>query len=89
MKISSEIEFFNLWALRETGWFPKVGAYFGEGDATKHFSVKRRVFFSEKGEGNSVNEEFQLFGKDFYRKDNSVRSSKPFSDPPVAPDFDN
>ena len=31
-----------------------------EGDATKHFSVKKRIF-SEKGGGNSVN---QGFGKD-------------------------
>ena len=35
-----------------------------EGDVTKHFSVKKRVF-SEKGGGNSVN---KGFGKDFYKK---------------------
>ena len=45
---------------------------FGEGDATKHFSVKR-------GGGNSVNEGF---GKDIYRKGNSVKRSGPFSEPP-------
>ena len=51
---------------------------FWEGDATKHFSVKKRVF-SEKGGGNSVN---QGFGKDFYRKGNSVKRSGRFSEPP-------
>ena len=44
---------------------------FLEGDATKHFSVKKGLF-SEKGEGNPVN---QGFGKDFYRKGNSVKRS--------------
>ena len=38
-------------------------------------SVKKGVF-SEKGGGNSVNEGF---GKDFYRKGNSVKRSGPFS----------
>ena len=38
-------------------------------DATKHFSVKRRLF-NEKGGGISVNEGF---GQDFYRKGNSVK----------------
>ena len=49
-------------------------ADFWEGDATKHFSVKKGVF-SEKGGGNSVN---QGFGKDFYRKGNSVKRFGPF-----------
>ena len=53
-------------------------ADFGGGDATKHFSVKKGVF-SEKGGGNSVN---GGFGKDFYRKGNSVKRSGPFSEPP-------
>ena len=53
-------------------------ADFWEGDATKHFSVKKGLF-SEKGGGNSVNEGF---GKDFYRKGNSVKRSRPFSEPP-------
>ena len=47
-----------------------LGADFGEGDATKHFSVKKSFCFSEKGGGNSVN---KGFGKDFYRKGNSVK----------------
>ena len=47
-------------------------ADFWEGDATKHFSVKKKGIFSEKGGGNSVN---QGFGKDFYRKGNSVKRS--------------
>ena len=51
---------------------------FWEGDATKHFSVKKG-FFSEKGGGNSVNEGF---GKDFYRKGNSVKKFGPFTEPP-------
>ena len=37
----------------------------------KGFSVKRGRQFSEWG-----------FGKDFYRKGNSVKSSGPFSEPP-------
>ena len=53
-------------------------ADFGEGDATKPFSVKKGVF-SEKGGGNSVN---QGFGKDFYRKGNSVKRFRPFTEPP-------
>ena len=54
-----------------------IRADFWEGDATKHFSVKKR-FFSEKGGGNSANEGF---GKAFDRKDNSVKRSGPFSEP--------
>ena len=50
----------------------------GEGDATKRFSVKKGVF-SENGGGNSVNEGF---GKDFYRKGNSVKRFRPFTEPP-------
>ena len=42
-----------------------IRADFWEGDATKHCSVEKKGFFSEKGGGNSVN---QGFGKDFYRK---------------------
>ena len=42
------------------------------------FQWKQGVF-SEKGGGNSVNEGF---GKDFYRKGNSVKSSGPFGEPP-------
>ena len=53
-------------------------ADFWEGDATKHFSEKK-VVFSELGGGNSVN---QGFGKDFYRKGNSVKSFRRFSEPP-------
>ena len=49
-----------------------------EGDATKHFSVKKGVF-SEKGGGNSVN---GGFGKDFYRKGDSVKRFGLFSEPP-------
>ena len=42
------------------------------------FQWKKGVF-SEKGGGNSVN---QGFGKDFYRKGNSVKRSGRFSEPP-------
>ena len=56
----------------------QIRADFWEGDATKHFSVKKRIF-SEKGGGDSVN---QGFGKDFYRKGNSVKRFGPFSEPP-------
>ena len=42
------------------------------------FSEKKGVF-SEKGGGNSVN---QGFGKDFYRKGNSVKRFGRFSEPP-------
>ena len=58
----------------------RIRADFREGDATKHFSVKKGVF-SEKGGGNSVNEGF---GKDFYRKGNSVKRFGPFSEPPES-----
>ena len=51
---------------------------FLEGDATKHFSVKKELF-SEKRGGSSVNEGF---GKDFYRKSNSVKRSGSFCEPP-------
>ena len=55
-----------------------LGADFWEGDATKHFSVNKG-FFGEKGGGDSVN---GGFGKDFYRKNNSVKRSGRFSEPP-------
>ena len=57
---------------------PNFRADFWEGDATKHFSVKKGVF-SEKGGGNSVNERL---GKDFYRRGNSVKRFGPFTEPP-------
>ena len=59
-------------------WAHPFRADFWEGDATKHFSVKKGVF-SEKGGGNSVNEGF---GKDLYRKGNSVKRFRPFTEPP-------
>ena len=55
----------------------KIRADFWEGDATKRFSVKKRIF-SEKGGGNSV---YCGFGKDFYRKGNSVKRFGPFTQP--------
>ena len=57
----------------------QVKADFWGGDATKHFSVRKKGIFSEKGGGNSVN---QGFGKDFYRKGNSVKRSGRFREPP-------
>ena len=48
-----------------------------EGDATKHFPVKKG-FLSEKGGSNSVKEGL---GKDFYRKGYSVKSFGPFTEP--------
>ena len=39
----------------------------------------KKGVFSEKGGGNSVN---QGFGKDFYRKGNSVKRFGPFTEPP-------
>ena len=57
----------------------QIGTHFWEGDATKHFSVKKKGVFSEKGGGNSVN---GGFGKDFYRKGNSVKRFRPFTEPP-------
>ena len=57
----------------------QIRADFWEGDATKHFSGKKRGFFSEKGRGDSVNEGF---GKDLYRKGNSVKGFGPFTEPP-------
>ena len=49
---------------------------FGKGMRRSTFSVKKRGF-SEKGGGNSVNEGF---GKDFYRKGNSVKRFGPFTE---------
>ena len=57
----------------------KIRADFWEGDATKYFSVKKNGFFSEKGGGNSVNQDF---GEDFYRKGNSMKRFGPFTAPP-------
>ena len=53
-------------------------AVFWEGDATKHFSVKKKGFSVKRGGGSSVNEGF---GKDFYRKGKSVKRSWRFSEP--------
>ena len=50
----------------------------GRGCDEALFSEKKGGF-SEKGGGNSVN---GGFGKDFYRKGNSVKRSRPFSEPP-------
>ena len=41
--------------------------------------LKKKGLFGEKGGSNSVNERF---GKDFYRKGNSVKRSGPFNEPP-------
>ena len=51
--------------------------FLGRGCDEALFSEKKGVF-SEKGGGNSVN---GGFGKDFYRKGNSVERSGPFSEP--------
>ena len=45
--------------------------------ATKHFSVKKKDF-SVKGGRHLVNEGF---GKDFYKKGNSMKRSWPFNEP--------
>ena len=50
----------------------------GRGCDEALFSEKKGVF-SEKGGGSSVN---QGFGKDFYRKGNSVKRFGPFTEPP-------
>ena len=50
----------------------------GRGCDEALFSDKKGVF-SEKGGGNSVN---QGFGKDFYRKGNSVKRFGRFTEPP-------
>ena len=51
--------------------------FLGRGRDEALFSEKG--VFSEKGGGNSVNEGF---GKDLYRKGNSVKRFGPFSEPP-------
>ena len=58
---------------------PYQSRFLVEGDATKHFSVKKRDFQCEKGGGNSVN---QGFGKDLHRKGNSVKRFGPFAELP-------
>ena len=50
-----------------------------EGAAMKHFAVKKEVFFGWKG-GREFSE--WGVGKAFYRKGNSVKRSRPFSEPP-------
>ena len=52
--------------------------FLGRGCDEALFIVKKG-FFSEKGGGNSVN---QGFGKDFYRKGNSVKRFGPFTETP-------
>ena len=52
--------------------------FLGRGCDEALFSEKKGVL-SEKGGGNSVN---GGFGKDFYRKGNSVKRFGPFSEPP-------
>ena len=42
----------------------------------------KKGVFSEKGGGNPVNEGFGKVRKDFYRKGNSVKRSRPFIEPP-------
>ena len=54
---------------RGVAWGIVFQSRFLEGDATKHFSVKKGVC-SERGGGNSVN---QGFGKGFCRKGKSVK----------------
>ena len=56
--------------------------FLGRGCDEALFSEKKGVF-CEKGGGNSVN---QGFGKDFYRKGNSVKRFGPFTE---APDSEN
>ena len=77
----SPIECRNAMALREegSGVGAVLGADFWAGDPTKHFSVKKKGFSVKRGEGFG---ESGGFGKDFYRKGNSVKRSRPFSEPP-------
>ena len=55
-----------------------MSRFLGRGCDEELFSEKK-VVFSEKGGGNSVN---GWFGKDLYRKGNSVKRSGRFSEPP-------
>ena len=57
---------------------PYRSRFWGRGCDETLFSEKKGLF-SEKGGGNSVN---GGFGKDFYRKGNSVRRFGRFSEPP-------
>ena len=59
-------------------WPLNQSRFWGRGCDEALFSEKKGVF-SEKGGGNSVN---QGFGKDFYRKGNSVKRFGPFTEPP-------
>ena len=56
------------------------GQILGKGMRRSTFQWKKGLF-SEKGGGNSVN---GGFGKDFYRKGNSVKRSGPFTEPPES-----
>ena len=53
----------------------------GRGRIEALFQRRKKGFSMKRGVGNSVNEGF---GKDFYRKDNSVKRSGPFSEPLVS-----
>ena len=64
--------------LRPSGNDSNQSRFLGRGCDEALFGEKKGVF-GEEGGGNSVNEGF---GKDFYRKGNSVKSSGPFSEPP-------
>ena len=59
-----------------------LGVDFWEGDATKHFSVDKRIF-SENGGRHSVNE---AFGKDLYNQRRG--RSKPFSELPDSENWE-
>ena len=68
---------------RKRGGFPAEKGTFGRsrflgrGCDEALFTQKKQRFFSEVGGGNSVNEGF---GKDFYRKGNSVKRFGPFTE---------
>ena len=55
-----------------------VGADLWEGDATKHFSVKKE-FSVKRGGRHTVNEGFRT---DFYKEGNSVNKSRPLGEVP-------
>ena len=59
--------------------FPNLGANFGGRGCDEALFSEKKGFFSEKGGGNSVN---PGFGKDLYRKGNSVKRFGPFTERP-------
>ena len=68
-----------LWKNQKTAGLSQGRVVVCPRDGVLFFSDKKKVFFSVKGGGNSVNEGF---GEGLYKKGISVKRFGPFSEPP-------